>query len=80
MTCRDCTTFLADYVAGELSATARATFDEHLESCPNCRVFLVQYRETIIAEKRAIADGDAADPPELPDELVRAILKALDKA
>lgn len=79
MTCRDCTTFLADYVAGELSETARVTFEEHLDLCPNCRVFLVQYQETIVAGKRAMTEPDAGDSRELPPELVRAILKALDK-
>jgi anti-sigma factor RsiW len=80
MTCRDCTSFLADYIAGELAESARVTFEEHLDLCPNCRVFLVQYQETIVAEQRAMAEPDTGDAPELPAELVRAILKALDKA
>jgi anti-sigma factor RsiW len=76
MTCRDCTTFLADYVAGELAVDARVTFETHLDACPNCQVFLVQYRETIVAGKMAMGDEGAAA---IPPELVRAILKALDK-
>jgi len=79
MNCRECTDFLADYIAGELAADARATFDAHLDSCPNCRVFVVQYQETIVLEKRAMSDPDAEGGVELPPELVRAILKALNK-
>ncbi len=79
MNCRECTDFLADYVAGELAADARATFDEHLDACPNCRVFLVQYEETIVLGKNAMTGPDADNVAELPPDLVRAILKALKK-
>lgn len=75
MNCRECTDFLADYIAGELAADARATFDAHLDACPNCRVFLVQYQETIVLEKAAMNEPSV----ELPPDLVRAILKALKK-
>ncbi|HUL72451.1 MAG TPA: zf-HC2 domain-containing protein [Vicinamibacterales bacterium] len=79
MTCRDFTDVLVDYVAEELSATSRQTFEAHLAGCPNCRVFLAQYRHTIVVERLAMTspDEDAATP--IPDDLVRAIVKALEQ-
>jgi len=79
MTCRDCIVFLADYIADELPGESRETFEAHLDLCSNCRVFLDQYRQTIVAERIAMTTGE---PPvtKLPEDLVRAILKALDKA
>jgi len=77
MTCRDLTDFLADYVADELPVATRETFEGHLARCPNCRVFVAQYRHTIVLERLALSsDAD----PELPEDLVRAIMKALDDA
>lgn len=79
MTCRDCIVFLADYIADELPSASRETFEAHLDLCSNCRVFLDQYQQTIVAERIAMKTGE---PPvtKLPEDLVRAILKALDKA
>ena len=72
MTCRDCAEFLADYVGGDLPSDVRATFEGHLNRCPNCMTYLEQYKLTIQAGRAAFA-GDDAD---FPEELVRAILAA----
>ncbi|MEZ5319575.1 MAG: zf-HC2 domain-containing protein [Vicinamibacterales bacterium] len=90
MTCREMTDFLVDYVSGELDPAVVAEFEPHLERCPNCRVYVTQYRETIIAARLAVGAGAASDaargaadraddPPPMPDELVRAILNAIRK-
>lgn len=76
MKCRDCIVFLADYIAEELPGETRETFEAHLVLCDNCRVFLDQYRQTIVAERIAIEAGDAPTT-RLPEDLVRAILSAL---
>lgn len=73
MTCRECAEFLAEYLAGELPAEVRATFEAHLAICPNCVTYLDQYQATIGAGKAACAD-EAAD--DFPEELIRAILAA----
>ena len=78
MRCRECVEFLADYIAEELPVSTRETFDSHLEVCDNCRVFLIQYRETIVAERAAFS-AESTTTIALPEDLVRAILKALDK-
>jgi predicted anti-sigma-YlaC factor YlaD len=79
MRCRECVEFLADYIAEELPGETRATFEAHLVACEGCRVFLDQYRETIVVSRVAMTAGDAPAIA-LPEDLVRAILKALDKA
>jgi anti-sigma factor RsiW len=75
--CRECDEFLVDYVAGELPADVRATFEFHLSRCRNCRVYLEQYRATIEAGKTAC---DAyKEGLRMPEELIQAILAAKPK-
>jgi anti-sigma factor RsiW len=77
LTCHDVTDFLADYAAGALSVDVASAFERHLERCPNCQVFLQQYRDSIAASRAALADGVPASPAEVPEELVRAIVNSL---
>ena len=76
MTCREFADFIMDYQSGELSAELRARFDHHLALCANCRKYLTSYDETVKLGKAAFDDADAKVPPEVPDELVNAILAA----
>ena len=76
MTCRELASFISDYLVGELPRADRLQFERHLAACPNCERYLAQYRETIAAGRAAFADPDGELPPEVPDELVRAILAA----
>jgi anti-sigma factor RsiW len=79
MTCRDLTEFLVDYVADDMPAATRLTFETHLARCPNCNVFLAQYRQTILVERLVLTSPEAEAATELPDDLVRAIVKALEE-
>jgi anti-sigma factor RsiW len=74
VTCREFASFIMDYLSGELARADRVGFERHLAVCPNCERYLAQYRETIAAGRAAFADPDGALPPEVPEELVRAIL------
>jgi anti-sigma factor RsiW len=74
VTCRECADFLADYVAGDLPSDELAIFERHLKACANCEEYMRQYRTTILAGRVACMDPDAA--PDLPEELIRAILAA----
>jgi anti-sigma factor RsiW len=65
-----------DYLSDELSSESRAHFEHHLSLCSNCRKYLTSYEETVNLGKRAFEDGDAALPPDVPEELVKAILAA----
>jgi anti-sigma factor RsiW len=76
LTCRDCASFLADYVAGELPAEVRASFELHLDRCRNCRAYVEQYAAVIAAGKRACQEEDEAAAHQIPEELVQAILNA----
>jgi anti-sigma factor RsiW len=76
VTCRELTSFIHDYLAGELATEHARRFDHHLTLCENCRRYLSQYRETIAAGRAAFTDPDATVPAEVPAELVRAILAA----
>ena len=76
MNCRELSEFLSDYMAGELPSEVSAEFEGHLTRCPECHLFLEQYRTTI--RLSAAAYGDA--PPKLPEDLVQAILAALQKS
>lgn len=75
MTCREVTEFLREFVAGELPPEIQVEFDTHVTRCQDCVVFLDQYRATIVASRSAFAI-----PDDVPEELVDAILRALDKA
>ncbi len=74
LTCRELSEFIADYVAGALGPQERSLFDEHLAECPDCRDYLRTYADTIRLAKDAYADDPV--PPQVPEQLVRAILRS----
>ena len=77
LTCRELTDFLADYLDGTLRPGERILFEQHLAACPECVSYLQSYRDTIALTRRACGpSADPVPPPEVPDELVRAILAA----
>lgn len=74
MTCREFTEFLDAYLAGSLPAEQGDAFQRHLVVCKDCVAYLDSYRKTMAA-CRNLRDGDGV-PPEVPDELVEAILRS----
>jgi anti-sigma factor RsiW len=76
VTCREFADFIADYLSGELPPDSRASFEHHLLLCANCGKYLAGYEATVKLGKRAFADEDATVPPQVPEELVQAILRA----
>jgi anti-sigma factor RsiW len=74
VTCREFAQFMADYLSGDLVPETNAQFERHLTVCPNCVAYLSNYRDTIALGRQAFADGEAAVPDEVPDDLVKAIL------
>ena len=75
MTCREFTSFIADYLAGELSFDVQARFERHLSRCDNCVQYLADYERTLDLERRVFDDADTV-PAEVPEGLVAAILAA----
>ncbi|MFO0946385.1 MAG: zf-HC2 domain-containing protein [Planctomycetota bacterium] len=76
MNCREALEFLAAYVADELEAGVRATFEKHLAVCPDCVHYLANYRATISAVSQSCRNPHMPADHELPEDLVRAILNA----
>jgi anti-sigma factor RsiW len=74
MTCRELVDFLMDYLDGQLSEPVRMCFEEHLGECPDCVAYLATYQETIRLGKEACTPGNDALPPNVPEDLVRAVL------
>ena len=75
MNCREFVDFLMEYLDGELARDAREVFEEHMEACPPCEVYLDTYRETTRLGK-CICEPDGSLPQDVPEELVQAILAA----
>ena len=76
MTCREFADFMMDYLSDGLPSGSRARFEYHLRLCSNCRKYLTSYEESVKLGKRAFDEDDAALPPDVPEELVKAILAA----
>jgi len=76
VTCQDVASFILEYLENELDGTTRAMFEQHLSVCPNCVRYLAQYQATIAAGREAFQEPGGAVPPQVPEELVRAILAA----
>ena len=47
LTCKELVELITDYLEGALSPSDRRRFDEHLTTCPYCRIYLEQMRQTI---------------------------------
>jgi anti-sigma factor RsiW len=75
MTCREFTSFIADYLSGELTQEVQTAFERHLSRCDNCTQYLADYRRTMVLERGALT-GEEELPEEVPEGLVTAILAA----
>ena len=74
LTCREMVDFIADYLDGSLAPHRRDIFDAHLRQCPDCVAYLGSYAATVQLAKGC--EPDAPVPPDVPEDLVRAILAA----
>lgn len=77
MTCRQVVDFLDRYCDGELTRWERARFQLHLSICSNCRRYLASYRTTIRLSKAAMDEMNQLPSPNIPPELVKAIMAAV---
>lgn len=78
--CRHCVDFLLDYVDGALAPAQVQAFEQHFVICPNCRVYLDNYRKAAaltagLAPRQRHETASAASPA-VPAGLVDAILRA----
>lgn len=80
ITCQELIGFLHDYRTGALPAERRAVFEEHLAVCAPCIDYLESYDRTVQLELHCRHSPEEAAPPEVPKELIEAILAAQRRA
>lgn len=77
LNCKELIEALAEFVEGRLSLPQKVAFQLHLFCCGQCRDYLHNYETTIAASKQAFPSlDDGPVPPEAPEDLIQAILKA----
>jgi predicted anti-sigma-YlaC factor YlaD len=76
MTCRGVVHVLDLYLNGELAAAQSRTLQDHLAQCPDCRAYLVTYRQTTYIARAALTPTDDQIVAAMPEQLVNAILAA----
>lgn len=80
ITCKELADFLGAYLDGELAGEELAEFNLHLAQCPWCVAYLKSYEETRLLGRAAFTDPAASAPPDVPEQLVDAILAARKKS
>lgn len=76
ITCRELIEFLMEYLDGVMTPERRHEVDRHLAVCPSCVEYVKSYQEAVRLGKAALKADDSPCPPEVPEELVRAVLAA----
>ena len=76
MTCKEFDDFMIDYSGGELSAQQYTRFERHLKMCRSCREYLQAYQHTIKVSQVVFPSPDEPLPADVPEDLIKAILKA----
>ena len=74
-TCKECLDFIDAYIEGELEGDVKEEFEKHLAKCPPCIDYVNSYERTVNV-CRELSKSDAHTCSELPDGLVKAIIKA----
>ena len=74
MTCQEFADALPAYRADELAPPLRIRAEQHLAGCAKCASYLRGYERTIELAREASADRSGQ--AELPEDLVRRIMKA----
>jgi anti-sigma factor RsiW len=75
MKCREFVEFLMEYLDGALADAERRVFEQHVGDCPACVNYLNSYRETVRLGCSVCSPDDEV-PPDVPEDLVQAILSA----
>ena len=76
ITCEKFETFILDYLDGNLPWAQRVVFNMHLAMCAECRRYLAAYRQARALGQAVLQPVDDALPPDVPDDLIRAVLEA----
>ena len=76
LTCREFVEFLYAYLDGELPPEQAQSFKAHLSICPPCVRYLASYECARELPKKCAQLDQQGPPPDMPEDLVRAILTA----
>ena len=75
MNCHEFVEFVMEYLDGNLREEEQRVFEGHIGACGPCLTYLDTYRETVRLGRSVCGPNDAL-PPDVPEELVQAILAA----
>ncbi len=78
MTCREFEAFVQRYLDDELPAAQRRMFEWHIRLCRECRDYLRAYERSVEIGRALLSGPDEPVPPDVPEDLVKAILSARD--
>lgn len=76
ITCKAFEDFMLDYVDGDLPRHQRILFESHIRRCRECRQYLQAYQRTLEVSRAVFHAPDAPVPDDVPEDLIKAILKA----
>ncbi len=79
ITCQEFEDFVLAYLDGELSVLQQSQFDLHLRLCRECRQYLQAYKRSIEVDRAVFSSTDESVPDDVPEDLIRAILKLRDQ-
>lgn len=79
ISCRELADFIRGYLDGELTFREKMAFQSHLALCAPCRAYLKTYKETIELGKKVFEDDSDAIPPDVPEDLVKAVMESRKK-
>lgn len=76
LTCREFEDFVLAYLDDELSERQHKQFELHLRLCRECRQYVQAYQRSIKVSQAVFPSSDEQLPEEVPEDLIKAILKA----
>ena len=76
ITCKEFEDFVLRYCENELTDRQRSLFERHISICRECREYLVAYQRAMEVSRAAFLSSDDPVPDDVPEDLIKAILKA----
>lgn len=77
ITCGQFEAFLIDYHEGDLPQAQREDFERHMKLCGRCRNSVEGYRRAIELNRQLFAGQDGPLPEDVPDQVVAAVISAM---
>ncbi len=71
MTCKELVDLITEYLEGALSASDRLRFEQHVDRCSPCRIYVEQMRQTIRAVGKLSEES-------IPDDAKALLLRVFD--